>query len=72
MADKENNSIEDQKNNLIESLKTLFTETENMLDQTLPFDDEIDFKISDIIDPIHLNLIKMILNIITKKLRYIS
>jgi hypothetical protein len=49
---------EEEKEIFSKTLRTLFTETENVLDKELPFDENINFQISDIIDPIHLNNIK--------------
>ena len=49
---------EEEKENFSKTLRTLFIETENALDKELPFDENINFQISDIIDPIHLNNIK--------------
>ena len=48
----------DGKDNLCESLKKLFVETENIIDNNLLIEDEKDFEITDILTPIFLNNIK--------------
>ena len=58
MKDRSCDYNEEEKENFSKTLRTLFTETENVLDKELPFDENINFQISDIIDPIHLNNIK--------------
>ena len=47
-----------RKEEFAKSLQELFNQTEKLLDKEYPFDEEINFKISDILDPISLNNIK--------------
>ena len=60
MTDKENNKLphNDEKETFNISLKNIFEETEDLLEQELPLEKEIDFQLSDILAPLCLNNIK--------------
>ena len=49
---------DDNKENFSESLQSIFAQTEDLFDKKLPFDEEVNFKVSDILDPFSLNNIK--------------
>ena len=59
MTDKKNNLLcNDEKEIFNESLKKIFKETEDLLEQEFPLEKEIDFQLSDILAPLCLNNIK--------------
>ena len=48
----------DNKENFSKSLQSILTQTDDILDKELPFDEEANFKVSDILNPFSLNNIK--------------